>query len=133
MMFDEFHYFASLPRKFTSYFVTLIPKVKNLISLGEFIHISLVRPLYKLVAKVLANMLSVMMDKLISPNQSLFLKGAMLVDRVVAIDGVIDFAKWSKKVYLIFKVDFQKAYHSVTRCFLDYMLVRFDFYDKWKS
>lgn len=50
------------------------------------------------------------MDKLISLNQSDFIKGRMLVDKLMVVNEVIDFAKRSKKACLILKVDFEKAY-----------------------
>lgn len=61
---------------------------------------------------MLAIRLGVKMDKLISPNQSAFLKEIMLVDGVVAINEVIDVAKRSKRHCLILKLDFEKAYGS---------------------
>lgn len=69
VMFAEFQCFSSLPHSFGSYFVTLIPKVKNHISSCDFRHISLVSSMYKLVDKVLAKRLGLVMDKLISPSQ----------------------------------------------------------------
>jgi hypothetical protein len=65
--------------------VVLIPKVDSPQSLGEFCPISLIGSLYKLIAKVLASTLASVMDKIISPNQSAFLKGRQLVDGVVAV------------------------------------------------
>lgn len=57
------------------------------------------------------------METPISPNQSTFIKGCVLVYVVVAIIEVVDLPKWSKK--LIFKVDFEKAYDFVSWSFLD--------------
>lgn len=45
----------------------------------------------------------------------------------------MDFAKKTGKQCLIFKVDFEKAYDSVNWNFLDYMMRRFGFCDKWKG
>lgn len=50
------------------------------------------------------------MDRLISPNQSPFLKRRILVDGVVVVNEVIDLVKKSKKECLIFKVYFEKEY-----------------------
>lgn len=72
------------------------------------------------------------MDKLISLNEFIFLKGRMLVDGEVAMNEVID-AKKSRKPCLIFKIDFEKDYDSFSWKFMDYMLVHFNFNDKWKS
>ncbi|PNY12727.1 ribonuclease H [Trifolium pratense] len=73
------------------------------------------------------------MDSLISKNQSAFLKGRLLVDGVLAINEVVDWVKKKKKECLIFKVDFEKAYDSVSWSFLDYMLRGFGFGEKWRS
>jgi len=80
-MFNQFYH--SVPRSFSSYFVTLIPKVSSPSSLSDSCPISLLGSLYKLVAKVLAGRLAPIMDKLISSNQSAFIKGRQLVDGVV--------------------------------------------------
>lgn len=50
--------------------------------------------------------LCMLIDKLIALNQTKFLKGEILVDEVMVVNDVIDFAKKSKKSCLIFKVDF---------------------------
>jgi hypothetical protein len=65
------------------------------------------------------------MDKLISLNQSSFIKGRQLVDEVV--NEIIDLAIKSRRECLIFKVDFEKAYDLVSWSFLDYMMIRFRF------
>ncbi|GAU18134.1 hypothetical protein TSUD_248350 [Trifolium subterraneum] len=73
------------------------------------------------------------MGSLISKNQSAFLKGRLLVDGVLAINEVVDWVKKAKKECLVFKVDFEKAYDSVSWSFLEYMLRRFGFDEKWRS
>lgn len=82
IMFDPFYCFASLPRSFASYFVTLIPKVNSPTQLDDFRPISLVELLYKLVAKVLVATPEPVMEKPIAHNQSTFLKRRMFVDEV---------------------------------------------------
>jgi hypothetical protein len=71
------------------------------------------------------------MDSVISSNQSAFIKGRNLVDGVVIVNEVVDWAKKAKKDCLIIKVDFEKAYDSVDWGFLEYMLIRCGFCDKW--
>lgn len=73
------------------------------------------------------------MYKLISLNQSFFLKERMLVDGVVVVNEVVYFDKRSKRFFFIIKVDFEKAYDSVSWNFLDYMLTKFGFSEKWMS
>jgi hypothetical protein len=57
MLFAEFYSNSKLPSSFSSYFITLIPKVLNPHELKDFHPISLLGSLYKLLAKVLANRL----------------------------------------------------------------------------
>jgi hypothetical protein len=68
-MFSQFFETPTLPRSFSSYLITLIPKVDVPLGIGDFRPISLVSSLYKLVAKVLAGRLSIVMDKLIHFTQ----------------------------------------------------------------
>lgn len=44
------------------------------------------------------------------------------MDGVVAINEIIDLARRGRKDCLIFKVDFEKSYDSVGRCFLYYIM-----------
>jgi hypothetical protein len=131
-MFDQFHGTENLPRGLLSYFITLIPKVSCPMKLGDFRPISLLGCLYKLIAKVLAARLAKVMNSIVAPTQSAFIKGRSLVDGVVVVNEVVDLAKKSDKECLILKVDFEKAYDSVDWGFLDYMLGQFGFCDKWR-
>lgn len=77
--------------------MTLILKVDYPSRLGGFQFISLVSSFYKLIDKFLIGRLFGVMDKLISFNQSTFLKGGFLVDRVVFVNELVDLMKRSKK------------------------------------
>ena len=70
--------------------------------------------MYRLMTIVFEIILGLVMNKLISPNQFVFLKGRMLVDGVVVVNEVINLAKISNKSCLIFKTNFEKAYDSVS-------------------
>jgi hypothetical protein len=70
--------------------------------------------MYKMVAKVLASRLGVVMGKLISKNQSTFIKGRLLVDGVLTVNELVDVAKRAKEKCMILKVNFEKAYDSVS-------------------
>lgn len=68
IMFDQFHENEVVPRSFLPYFVTLIPKMRNPFTLKEFRPISLLGCLYKLLSKVLAARLSLVMKSIISSS-----------------------------------------------------------------
>ncbi|GAU38174.1 hypothetical protein TSUD_264000 [Trifolium subterraneum] len=129
----EFHVNARLPKALSSYFIALIPKSFNPQALGDFRPISLLGSMYKLVAKVLTKRLCLVMDSLVSKNQSAFIKGRLLVDDVLVINEIVDWVKKAKVKCEIFKVDFEKAYDSVSWSYLDYMLRRYGFDEKWRS
>jgi hypothetical protein len=93
IMFDQFHGNAKFPRGMISYFLALIPKVDSPQALGDFRPISLLGCLYKIIAKVLATRLARVMGEFISNTQSSFIKGRHLVDSVVVVNEVVDFAK----------------------------------------
>jgi hypothetical protein len=133
ILFDQFHGNECIPRCLLAYFLTLVPKVKSPQCLGDFRPISLLGCVYKLLAKVLASRLALVLDPIISVTQSAFLKGRQLVDGVVVVNEVIDSAKKNGKACLILKVDFEKAYDSVDWGFLDHMLYNFGFCEKWRA
>lgn len=86
-----------------------------------------------MVDKVLEKKLGVIMDKLISPNLSPFIKGRILVNGFMVVNEEINFAKNSRRPCLIFKIDSEKAYDLVNWSILNYMLIRFGFNDKWRA
>jgi hypothetical protein len=131
IMFDQFHANVVLPKSMLAFFVTLIPKVSSPLELKDFRPISLLGSLYKLLAKVLARRLACVRNSIISPSQSAFLKGRHLVDGVLVVNELVDYAKKTKKKCLIFKVDFEKAYDSVDWGFLEYMMRRVGMCEKW--
>jgi hypothetical protein len=113
IMFEQFHGNGRLPKAMLAYFVVLIPKINLPMELKDFRPISLLGCLYKLLAKVLARRLAKVMHRIISKNQSAFLKGRNLADGVLVINEIVDFAKKLNEECLILKVDFEKAYDSV--------------------
>lgn len=66
-------------------------------------------------------------------NQITFLKGILLGDGVIDVNELVDLDKKSRKCFFIFKVDFRKAYDSVSWSFQDYTLSIFGFNYKWRS
>jgi hypothetical protein len=120
---NEFHVNAFLPKAFRSSFLTLIPKKDHPQELVDYRPICLIGSMYKILSKLLANRLKRVMGKLISKCQSAFLPNRQILDGVVVLNELIDLAKRRKDKCLLFKVDFERAYDTVSWQCLERMMV----------
>ncbi|GKV35976.1 hypothetical protein SLEP1_g44163 [Rubroshorea leprosula] len=109
---QEFHEQGRLVRGSNASFIALIPKVENPQRIEEYRPISLIGIMYKIIAKLLANRLRKVIDKIIGEQQMAFIRGRQLVDGAVIANEVIEEAKRKKKKCFSFKVDFEKAYNK---------------------
>jgi hypothetical protein len=67
-VFDEFHARGLFEQSLNASFISLIPKVPRANSIKDFRPISLVGGIYKIIAKVLANRLKSVSEKVISKS-----------------------------------------------------------------
>ncbi|GKA40994.1 RNA-directed DNA polymerase, eukaryota, partial [Tanacetum coccineum] len=133
-VYDAVRYFFSyteIPKGCNSSFVALIPKTLNANFVKDFRPISLIGSIYKIIAKILANHLVGVLDDIVNEVQSAFIADRQILDGPFILNEVIQWCKTKKKQVLIFKVDFEKAYDSVRWDFLDEVLRKFGFGDKW--
>nr|GEX48344.1 RNA-directed DNA polymerase, eukaryota [Tanacetum cinerariifolium] len=116
-----------------SSFIALIPKVIDAKHLKDFKHISLIGCQYKIIGKILANRLSLVIGDIVSQEQSAFIKERQIMDGPLIFNEVISWCKARKEQLLTFKVDFQKAFDSVRWDHLDDILGKFGFEIKWRE
>ena len=128
---DEFHANGVIPRGANASFIALIPKVTDPQCLHDFRPISLIGYVYKIVAKLLANRMKRVMPFIIDERQSAFIAGRHLLHSVIIANEAVEEARRGQKSCMIFKVDFERAYDSVSWDFLSYMLRRLGFCNKW--
>ncbi|GJW93796.1 RNA-directed DNA polymerase, eukaryota, partial [Tanacetum coccineum] len=126
-----FFVYSDIPKGCNSSFISLIPKIQNANLVKDFRPISLIGSLYKIIAKVLANRLVGILSGIVNEVQSAFVADRQILDGPFILNEVIQWCKSNKKQALIFKVDFEKAYDSVRWDFLDDVLRKFGFGDKW--
>ena len=74
-LFKEFFDKKSFAKSLNTTFLVLIPKKGGAEDLGDFRPINLLGGLYKLLAKVLANRLKKVLDKVVSADQNAFVRG----------------------------------------------------------
>ncbi|GAU15594.1 hypothetical protein TSUD_108530 [Trifolium subterraneum] len=77
--------------------------------LNDFRPISLVGSLYKILVKVLANRLRLVIGSVISESQTAFVKDRQILDGILIANETVDEARRTKKELMLFKVDFEKA------------------------
>jgi hypothetical protein len=99
----------------------------------DFRPISLVGSLYKIIAKVLANRLKEVLNKVISKTQSAFIKERQILDPILIANESLDSRRRLGEPSILCKMDVEKAYDHVNWDFLLYMLKRCGFGAKWCS
>ena len=90
LVFDKFFSSGILDSKLNSSFIVLIPKCSTPSGLNDYRLICLAGCIYKLVSKVLANRLRLVIKDVIGPNQFAFVTGRQILDCSLVANEVID-------------------------------------------
>ena len=93
--------------------IILIPKKNDLSCINDFRLISLLNGSFKIIMKVLANKLSAVLNDLINPEQSGFIRSRHIFDSVATAQEVMFRNKVNKEHGFILRLDFKKTYDSV--------------------
>ncbi|CAL5404679.1 unnamed protein product [Camellia sinensis] len=114
--------------------LVLIPKVKALVKSSQYRPISLCNFHLKIITKVLANHLKSILAGIISPNQSTFVPGRLIQDNLLVAHEAFHFLKLQKTGQcsnMAVKLDFNKAYDRVEWDFLESVLRKMGFHERW--
>ncbi|XP_015078281.1 uncharacterized protein LOC107022083 [Solanum pennellii] len=119
---------VNLPKFFTHTCIVLLPKVEAPQEFKDFSNISLCNVSGKIISKVINNRLSRILPKIISHNQSGFVKGRSIADNVLLAQEIIsDIPKPKKGKNMVIKLDMAKAYATVSWPFLCFMMRQMGF------
>ncbi|KAJ9544401.1 hypothetical protein OSB04_024108 [Centaurea solstitialis] len=114
-------------------FIALVPKAKDPLRINENRPIHLMGCVSKVISKVLADRLKLVVGDIISPVQTAFVKGRQILDGPLIVNEIISWAKRLKNKLFIFKVDFEKAFDNIRWNFLWEILDQMNFGRRWIS
>ncbi|GJR39331.1 RNA-directed DNA polymerase, eukaryota [Tanacetum coccineum] len=130
---QEFFKTGIIPKGCNTSFIALIPKISNpMVVLVTFTYYLIV-PQKKIIAKVMANRLAQVIDSVISREQSAFIKHRQILDGPLMVNEVIKWCNRKKAKLMVFKIDFEKAFDSVSWDYLFQVMYFMGFSEKWIS
>lgn len=109
-MFLDFHAGTLDIYRLNFAMLTLIPKEPDATVMKKFRLISLLNCVFKIFTKVLTNRLGLIMNRLVSSNQSAFIKGRYILESVVTSHEVIHSIVKSGSKGVVLKLDYEKAF-----------------------
>ena len=120
-----------IPRGCNPSFIALIPKVQDPKFTSDFRPISLIGAQYKILAKLLANRLATVIGTVVSVEQSAFIKGRQILDGPTMLSEIMAHYKATSRKLMVFKVDFEKAYDSLSWDYLYEIMRKMGFSNNW--
>ena len=95
-VFDDFHSHMIVLSSINYGIITLIPKTEDADIIQKFRPICLLQVLFKIITKVMTNRMEGVVQKIIHPCQSAFIKGRYIHDSVALLQEILRDAKVSK-------------------------------------
>lgn len=88
---DWFYQNNTFIRSTNSTFTALIPKKKGAVDVKDFRPISLLDSIYQIITKLMAERLKLVIQKLVSDNQNVFVKGWQIVDVAMVANEYLEY------------------------------------------
>ena len=111
--------------------ITLVPKGKDADKIQKFRPICLLNVTLNFLTKVLVNKLTGVIQKVVKPTQTAFLKGRYIMEGVCVLHEVLNDLHVKNKSGVLFKIDFEKAFDKIKWPFLYQILEQKGFPSEW--
>ncbi|XP_068639159.1 uncharacterized protein [Aristolochia californica] len=113
-------------------FITLVLKKASVEKLEDFRPISLVTSAYKIIARILAHRLKVVLPIVIHRGQGAFLKRREILDSTMAAHELMDHFRRNQDPRITLKLDLEKAFDRVNWILLDEIMEKMGFSERWR-
>ena len=117
-MLDAFHKGDLDIERLNHGVISLIPKIPDADTIQQFRPICLLNVSYKILTKLLANRLGLIIHKVIADTQTAFIKDRFIMEGIVILHETIHEMHHKKLPGVLLKIDFEKAYDKVNWAFL---------------
>ncbi|GJV71495.1 RNA-directed DNA polymerase, eukaryota, reverse transcriptase zinc-binding domain protein [Tanacetum coccineum] len=108
--------------------ITLVSKSKTPLKVSDYRPIVCCNVLYKIISKILTNIIKNALGSLVNPSQSVFIPGRQITDNILLTQELLRGYNWKNEARRIaLKIDIQKAYDTVNWDFLEQALYMFKF------
>lgn len=111
---NEFHSTRTVDWRLNCTNIILLPKCEGAATMYNFIPISLIGGVYKVISKCLANRLKVVMPTIISKFQGAFVDERKITDGILIASELIDSRERLNVPGLVVKMDLQKAFDNIS-------------------
>ncbi|XP_026398308.1 uncharacterized protein LOC113294103 [Papaver somniferum] len=124
---NEFCSTYKIYSKHNSTFITLVPKKDYIEKIQDCSPICLLTSVYKIIAKVLASRLKLVMDKLIFSVQCAYIEGRQIIDGTLIANELVHSRLRSGKAGIICKIDLEKSFEMINWKYLEFILHQMGF------
>ncbi|CAL9020270.1 unnamed protein product [Prunus brigantina] len=133
---QSFFHSRRMLRKFNHTHIVLIPKVATPRRMTQWRPISLCNVVYKIISKVLTNRLKKVIPHVVSLNQSAFVAERQITDNILVVHEILHSLKTAHgadPLFMAMKLDMAKAYDIVEWVFLDAMMEKLGFNNRFRG